>query len=404
MRSLFCFNILKLKGDVKVWMWRPVNHFTSWRFFMRSFLASLYLAGLLLLHFSTTHAQSDSKTTLGGYGELHYNEPDGSKRGVLDFHRFVLYIGHNFNEKISFRSEVELEHTLVDPGKGGEISIEQAFLDYQIIPSFGVRAGILLPPVGLINLYHEPPTFNGVERPNVDRVIIPTTWREAGAGVYGTPGEQFRYQVYVVGGLKAEGFSASDGLRGGRQKALESNPANPSITGRVDYSPALGLQLGGSFFAGGATADKDSIGEPSVALWSGDVRYQIDEFSFRAEGAIATISDADRLNAKIKKNVADKIFGYYIEGAYNFLPLICPESEQELHFFARYEKYNTQAATTGFAVQSQFNRNDVVLGLTYKPTYNTACKFDYTFLNNELNSGTNKNTKQLNLGIGYYFN
>ncbi|MEK9137714.1 MAG: porin, partial [Bacteroidota bacterium] len=284
---------------------------------------------------STSFAQFEPKTTVGGYGELHYNEPDGHRRGMLDFHRFVIYISHNFSEKIAFHSEIELEHTLVDPGKGGELSIEQAFLDYRIVPSFGVRVGILLPPVGLINLYHEPPTFNGVERPSVDRVIIPTTWRESGIGIYGSPAEQVQYQIYVVGGLKAEGFSASDGLRGGRQKGLESNPANPSITGRLDYTPALGLQLGGSFFAGGAASDKDSIGEPTVALWSGDIRYRIDEFSFRAVGAIATISDADKLNAKVKKSVADRIFGYYIEGAYNFLPLLCSESEQELNVFAR---------------------------------------------------------------------
>ena len=42
------------------------------------------------------------RTTLGGYGELHYNNLDGSGGGKdkkeIDLHRFVLFIGHEFNE------------------------------------------------------------------------------------------------------------------------------------------------------------------------------------------------------------------------------------------------------------------------------------------------------------------
>lgn len=373
---------------------------------MRSFVALLCLTGFMLQQYSTTHAQTESKTTVGGYGELHYNEPDGSKRGTLDFHRFVIYLGHNFDEKLSFRSEIEIEHTKLEAGaaSGGKVAIEQAYLDYSLSRNFGLRAGILLAPVGLINLYHEPPTFHGVERPNVDRNIIPSTWRESGAGVYGNIRDDLKYQVYVTAGLKAEGFTESSGIRGGRQEAFESNPANPSLTGRVDYSPLLGLQLGASFFVGNASADEDSIGNASVAMWSADARYSIDQFQFKAVGVLATIGDADKINAQFGGKVADRVYGFYIEGAYNFLPLLCEDSEQELFAFLRYEKYNTQARTTGFAMLRQHNRNDVVLGLTYKPTYNTAFKSDYTFFNNELNSGSNRNTKQLNLGIGYFFN
>lgn len=371
---------------------------------MRS--VSWLLVLMVLLLFSTLHAQPESKTTIGGYGELHYNEPDGSRRGMLDFHRFIIYLTHTFNDKISFRSELELEHTKIEAGDpdGGEVALEQAYLDYAISTSFGVRAGILLAPIGLINLYHEPPTFHGVERPSVDRVIIPTTWRESGIGIYGSPAEYVQYQLYVVAGLKASGFTASSGLRNGRQSAFESNPANPSLTGRLDYSPVLGLQLGASFFIGGGAADQDSIGDARVALWSADLRYNVGDLTVRAVGALATIGDADKINARFGNNVADKLYGYYLEGAYNILPLVIPDSEQELFLFARYEKYNTQASTTQFNPLQQYNRNDIVLGLTYKPTYNTSLKFDYTFMNNALNVGSARNTKQLNVGIGYFFN
>ena len=363
------------------------------------------LAIPLSLLAGTVVAQVESTTTVGSYGELHYNEPDGTRKGQIDFHRFVIYLGHTFSEQLSFGSEIELEHTIIEAGEseGGELSIEQAFLDYRFANSIGLRVGILLPPVGLINLHHEPPTFHGVERPSVDRVIIPTTWRESGAGIYGNFRNDFAYQLYVVAGLDASGFTVGNGLRGGRQKAFQSNSTNPSVTGRLDYSPVAGLQLGGSFFLGGSSAGNDSIGTAFVTLWSGDVRFNADPFTFRAVGASGTIGDAELINAQFGQTVASSFFGYYVEGAYNLLHWMAPESEHVLDLFVRFEKYNTQASTTGFDPLNQYNRHDVVLGLTYKPTYNTAFKFDYTFLNNALDSAASPNTGQLNLGMGFYF-
>jgi len=351
-------------------------------------------------------AQTAPATTLGGYGELHYNEPDGAQRGVLDFHRFVLTVSHAFNDRLTFRSELEIEHTRIEAGdpEGGELAIEQAVLDYRITDGFGVRGGIMLIPVGLINLVHEPPSFHGVERPQIDRVIIPTTWREAGAGIFGTIGDEVGYQLSVVAGLRASGFSAAGALRGGRQSGFESTVANPSLTGRADYSPLAGLQLGGSFFVGNSSADEDSIGNAAVALWSADVRYDAGLLLLRAVGALGTIGDADLINARYGGNVADRFYGYSFEGAYNILPLLAPETEQDLFMVARFEKYNTQAGTSGFDALARYDRHDILLGLTYRPVSNAALKVDYIFMNNALNNGASPNTKTLNLGIGYFFN
>lgn len=341
-------------------------------------------------------------TTLGGYGELHYNEPDGSRKGQLDFHRFVIYLGHEFDEKISFRAEVELEHTLIEAGEaeGGELAIEQAYIEYRITPFVGVRGGILLVPVGIINLVHEPPTFHGVERPNVERVIIPTTWREAGIGVFGTITDEIKYQVYVMAGLEAEGFNASTGLRGGRQRAFESDPSDPSVSGRMDFAPALGLALGASFFYGNSTGGVDTLGSGTVALWSADARYTIGQLELRALGALGTIADAERINAEFGNSVADRIYGYYLEAAYDVLPHLSESTEQQLFLFGRYERYNTQGSATGFEPLTQFDRTDIVAGLTYRPIPNAAFKADYTWFRN---AGTAPNSSQLNLGIGYYF-
>lgn len=340
-------------------------------------------------------------TTLGGYGELHYNEPDGAAQGQLDFHRFVLYIGHTFNEQLSFKSEIELEHTKLEAGdpNGGEIAIEQAYLDWHFSQTIGLRAGIILPPIGIINQFHEPPTFHGVERPNVERTIIPTTWRESGAGIYGVLSEGVQYQLYVTAGLRAEGFTGSGGIRGGRQEALESSPANPSLTGRLDYLPLHELKVGGSFFVGNTTGGDSALGSGRLSFISGDAQFNSGQFSLRTIGAFGSLTDAEKINATFGNSVADHIYGFYVEGALNIMPWLSPGSELMLSPFLRYEQYDTQSKVTGFTADPKNHRNEVTLGATLKPTYNTSFKIDYQFMNN----AAGFNTKRLNIGIGYHF-
>lgn len=354
-------------------------------------------------------AAQEGQTTIGGYGELHYNEPDGSKRGELDFHRFVIYYAHAFSDDVTFMSEVELEHNLVEAGKaeGGYIALEQAYLDWRFAGSTGLRAGILLIPVGIINERHEPATFHGVERPNVDRVIIPSTWFEAGAGLYGEFSERLRYQAYVVAGLKASGFSGSSGIRSGRQRGFRSDPTNPSFAGRLDFAASAGLRLGASAFVGNTTGGAAGQGSGTLALLSGDGEFSSGNFKIRTVGAYGTIGDANLINAAyvdtagaFTKKIPDSFYGVYAEGSYNILPHLNPATTTELHLFARVEKYNTQASVTGFAASPANDRTEVTVGATLRPTYNTAFKADYQFLNN----ASPTDAKAFNLGVAYHFN
>lgn len=360
------------------------------------------LVALLALASAPVSAQEEEQTTIGGYGELHYNEPDGSARGQLDFHRFVLFLSHTFSDRVSFHSELELEHTRIEAGEddGGELALEQAYLDWRFAEVTGLRAGIVLIPMGIINERHEPATFNGVERPNVDRNIIPTTWREAGIGAYGRFSDALAWQAYLVAGLKAEGFSGSGGVRGGRQSGFRSDPSNPSLAGRIDYLAGAGLSFGGSVFAGNTTSDDSAMGGGRLLLFSGDAEFSTGNFTARAVGAYGSIGDADDINAAYGNGVADNFYGYYGEGAYDIMPHIDPTSGTSLILFARYEKYNTQSSVTGFTANPAYDRDEVTVGATLKPTFNTAFKVDYQFLNN----GADVNTGMFNLGIGYQFN
>lgn len=62
-----------------------------------------------------------SDTTIGGYGEMHYNNLDSGKE--IDFHRFVLFFNHEFSDRLRFFSDLELEHALSGEGQPGEVEL-----------------------------------------------------------------------------------------------------------------------------------------------------------------------------------------------------------------------------------------------------------------------------------------
>src|SRR5207244_3749257 len=114
--------------------------------------------------------------TVIGWGLLVVMAPCPLRMLVVNLARFVVYLAHSFDERLAFRSELEVEDAKIEGGQaGGEVSLEQAYLDYRLGDWITLRTGLVLPPVGIINETHEPSTFNGVERPGFDHDVIPTT-------------------------------------------------------------------------------------------------------------------------------------------------------------------------------------------------------------------------------------
>src|SRR2546426_407639 len=191
---------------------------------------------------------AQQRTTVGGYGEVHYTNPTGPKTPpVVNLARFVVYLAHSFDDRVAFRSELEVEDAKIEGGQaGGEVALEQAYLDYRFADWISLRPGLVLPPVGIINETHEPPTFNGVDRPGFDHDVIPTTWREIGLGATGrVPAVAgFSYRVYLVNGVRAAGVLAPQGSPEGRPGSPDAGLANPSFTGRLEWARP-GLKLGG---------------------------------------------------------------------------------------------------------------------------------------------------------------
>ncbi len=349
---------------------------------------------------------AESRSPISGYMDFHYNNDRGALTpGVADFHRFVLLFGHSFTDRIKFWSELEFEHALVEGREEkGELELEQAYIDFLVKPWLNFRGGMMLAPVGLINERHEPPSYNGVERPFVDTVILPSTWFDAGAGIHGDLGRGFAYKLFAMSPLDATGFNAEEGLRGGRQKGFQSVSERPAITGRLEFRGIPRLSLGASFWRGRTGFDLASV-NPLVRAFEVDGRFSRWRFDFRGQFARVAISDAGDLNRALQRrigvspNVASALRGFYWESAMRVLPRRWPH---DLAVFHRYENFDTQhRMPAGFLPLKQFDRAAHVTGFTYYPEPDVALKFDYTVLRSQ--SAVFRSLHTINLGMGWWF-
>ncbi|MFC4721044.1 porin [Geojedonia litorea] len=341
----------------------------------------------------------NSGVTVGGYGEITYNQPEG-KNGELDVQRLVILFGYKFNDKVQFVTEIEFEHVQ-------EVFVEQAFLQYNLSDNVNLRGGLMLVPMGIVNEYHEPTTFNGVERPSIDGSIVPTTWREIGAGVSGRFNEiSLGYQAYIFNGFASVNGSkvlgGSNGLRNGRQKGIQSTINTPNFAAKLDYYGLPGLRLGLSGYFGRTQAEDDvdmvdgsDVGISMIGL---DARYAYQRFTARGQFIHASLSDTEAYNTLYTTDLGSALQGYYLEAAYNLLPVT---KQQQLYAFARYEDYDTHASVDGTLVKNEsYDRNEWTLGLSYKIAPGAVVKADYQIKDNATSTGA---TNQLNVGLGVWF-
>ena len=325
---------------------------------------------------SSTSTSLFAKTTIGGYGELHYNNYEDTEAKV-DFHRFVLFFGHEFTDKLRFFSEFELEHSIAGEGQAGEVELEQAYVEYDYSDTITTKTGLFLIPVGIINETHEPPTFYGVERNGVEKNIIPATWWEAGVAGNFKLAPGLAVDAAVTSGLKV---GDDYKIRGGRQKVAKASAENLAYTGRVKYTAIPGLELAATLqYQTDLTQSAIGIDDASAILFQAHAIYQVDNFTVRALYATWDI-DGDEAKALGR----DEQTGWYIEPSYMF--------NEEVGAFARYAEYNNEAGlSSSNAVES------TSVGINYYLHENVVLKADFEEL------GGSKDSTGFNLGFGYQF-
>jgi hypothetical protein len=327
-------------------------------------------------------------TVIGGYGEMHYNnlenQADGSDKSAMDFHRFVLFFGHQFTDSVRFFSELEVEHSIAGDGKVGEVELEQAFIEWDYSPEQKLTAGLFLLPVGILNETHEPETFYGVERNNVEKNIVPATWWEGGASLSGEITQGWSYNVAVTTGLFLKGGKYK--VRDGRQKVGKANAEDLAYTGRIKYTGSAGLELGLTFQYQSDLLQSMTVSgadDVDATLIEAHAAYQSGPFMFRALYATWDIDD----DINLIKAGADEQTGWYLEPSYRFSP--------EWGVFARYERWDN---TAGAGTNSEMTQFDI--GFNYWLTERVAIKMDYQ--DQDAPNGS-KEEDGFNLGIGWSF-
>jgi hypothetical protein len=351
--------------------------------------------------------------SVGGYGEFLYENydntrEDGAPSGrtdQADALRVVLYTGYKFNDRILFNSEIEFEHGTTGAGaeSKGEVSVEFAYLDFLLRDSVGVRAGLVLVPVGFLNELHEPPIFLGTRRPLVERNILPTTWREIGAGAFGETGP-LEWRAYLTTSLNSIGFNAG-GIRGGRTSGSRSPAEDLALSGRLDWNAFRGLLVGVSAFSGGTAQGRTTpLGESfdaDLTLWDVHAEYRWRGLQARALYAASSIDDVALLNAANNlagdASVGEEQYGWYAELGWDVL---AGRGGQGLIPFARYERWNTQdQVPAGFSANLANDNTLLTAGLSWKPIPNVVVKADWNKAENEARTGVD----QFNVGLGFLF-
>ncbi len=348
----------------------------------------------LLLH-SLTWSDSYSNdffeptSTIGGYGELHYNfsKNNGEKSTrKLDFHRFVLFLSHSWTEQLSVEAEVELEHNFVQKNGKGELELEQAYIQYTFLNNqLNFKVGALLAPVSYINSFHEPNLFLSVERPRYTNKIIPSTWFDNGASLTWNINSEVTLIGSVLGGLNL--YAVRDqqtNLRSGRQKGYKTNAHSLLYTGKIQWTSSFGLLAGGSISHNqdnrGDVIVNDSIGNKSLSIQvlEGHVKYENYRFFVLIEGALIFLDDS----------IGQGSNGFYTELGVN---LLSKHVSRQLWTGVRVESLNNK-------IGAQIRETNWLINLSYKPINHITYKADFgkRIVGNE-------KTTLFNLGAGYSF-
>ena len=345
-----------------------------------------------------------SRLSLGGYGEMLYTNRQGSKPDDIDFLRAILYVGYKFDDRWLLNTEFEFEHASVedtaDGDSAGSVSVEFAYLEYLATEQISLRAGLLLVPMGFVNELHEPTTFWSANRPEIERAILPSTWRENGFGVVGE-GADLAYRAYVINGFDGEGFSSS-GLRGGRQKGSEAKIEDAAFVGRLDYVGLDDLLIGASLYHGNSGQGLEGAGSVRTTIVDLHGEYNWRGWRARALGVHATLEDVEDLNNALglvgNQSIGEELSGYYLELGYDVLN--GSGCNHALIPFVRYENYDTQAKVPeGFSSNPARDAENFTFGVAWKPTSQVIFKADYVDADNGAGSGQDL----LRLSMGYIF-
>ena len=359
-----------------------------------------------------TAAGADSAapaTQITSYGELNFSRPRrDSSATSADVGRFVLGFQHRFDKRTKVVAELEVEHAVASSGDAGEVAVEQVYVEHKLNDTYGLRGGLFLMPIGLINQNHEPTSFYGVFRPAIDTAIIPTTLREIGVQAFGEHNNGVSWSAGLSTGpdltkwdpADAEGVASPLGAI--HQEGQLAKAKGLTAFGAVDWRSIPGLRVGGGLLAGKIGHGAAGFAAPNAryTLWDLHAKWTPGPWDLSAGYARGTISGARELNATFSgaPYLVPKLFdGLFVQAAYRF----ALGGRYSVSPFARYERINTgrkfDGVVAGANVDAYTTEGITTVGANFNITPEVVIKTDYQRYK------IVKDADRFNLGLGYSF-
>lgn len=405
---------------------------------------------------STTEKKEPKKSrlTIGGYGEAVYSRNFFSdnylrytnaalhkdeKHSRFDLPHVVLMLGYDFGKGWSFGTEIEFEHGGTESAieieeeeggeyeseieRGGEVALEQFWIQKTFCPEFNIRLGHIIVPVGATNAHHLPTEFFGVYRPEGENTIFPCTWHETGVSLWGLAGD-WRYEALLIAGLDSERFGRQGWIHDGSASPYEFKIAN-SMAGafRVDNYSVKGLRLSLSGYAGNSfhntlKTPSSSYDRVKGTVLIGAFDFHFDRWNWVARGNFdyGHLSDSDIITAynmdgtdaspSPKQSVASAALAAGIEVGYDIFSQInkLRRKDQKFYLFSRYDYYDSMYDTESSVLDFQYcGRHRVAVGVNYFPIKDIVLKGEYSV---GLLKSRYNNEPALSFGVAYagFFN
>lgn len=326
---------------------------------------------------------SKSPLSIGGYGEMYYSttdsDDDTQDSSETQVKRLITYLGYKFSDNIILNTEIEYEGGGVTASGGGdEVVIEFMYIDFLMNKNYNFRVGNMLMPVGLTNQRHEPTLFTTVQRPQTAYYLIPTTWNESGAMVYGEITDGLEYKLAGVSALQPDDTAGAKWLRKGRGSSFEV--ANPGLAGvaRLDYTGINGLLVGASLY-----------NDSKITMWDAHLNYE--NSGARLYGTYTQTKRSDTTGTQVKE-----MSGGYINASFDILSLT--SYNKKLPIFVQYESVNPQEKLSNGTTYNAVNTTTV--GVNFFPHEQVVLKMDYAMADNDFaDSGTNSDTFSISMGF-----
>lgn len=387
------------------------------------------------------------RLTLGGYGEAvmsrmfysnnykrytdasKYKDADGF--GQFDLPHVVFFVGYDFGNNWTLGSEIEFEHGGTESAveieeeetgeyeseieRGGEVALEQFWIQKSFSKGLNLRMGHIIIPVGLTNPHHMPTEFFTVYRPEGESTIFPCTWHETGVSLWGRL-KNWRYEVQFLSGLDANRFGSQNWIKGGAGSPYEFKLATAYAGAmRIDNYSVPGLRWAVSGYFGNSAAntlepDKFKGLDGTVSIGTFDFHYDACNWVVRGNFDYGHLSDSEKItiaNANSRKDspspktaIASDAISTGIEAGYNILSQMQKSGKgQKLYVFGRYEYYDSMYKTQGSVIDNEcWGRQRVAGGVNYFPAKDIVIKAEYShrILKSQYN-----NEDTMSIGIAY---